>query len=99
MNNTEQDFRFQRQKVHALLLMDGFTEGLTRMQIARILGIERASVCRRVAELNEKGLIWVIKQDLDPITNTKAQFLTANKEIAMRYLQEHPVAKTGNLFE
>lgn len=77
--------------------------GYTRMQIARCLGIERASVCRRVAELRDLGLIWVVKVGLDPITNERASFLTANKMVAMTLPPSAKIVKnkpeeTGCLF-
>ena len=52
-----------------------YLEGATRLQIARGTGIERATICRRVAELRERGLLHVHHEGLDPITNTKAEFL------------------------
>ena len=49
--------------------------GLTRMQIASRLGIERASVCRRVAELRDEGKLIIRRTGLCPITGERAEFL------------------------
>ena len=49
--------------------------GFTRLQLAHATGIERATICRRVAELRDNGRICVHHSALDPITNTKAEFL------------------------
>ena len=49
--------------------------GQTRLQIAYGTGIERATICRRVAELRKDGRVRVHHKALDPITNTRAEFL------------------------
>lgn len=64
----------RQQKVILTFLRD-YLEGATRLQIARGTGIERATICRRVAELRERGLLHVHHEGLDPLTNTKAEFL------------------------
>ena len=99
MTNSEyaRSFRFQREKVYALLSQDN-PDGLTRLQVARILGIERGSICRRVAELQEEGRLWVIRKGLDPITNTRAEFLTTNFDVAKKYIRKENFEKTGTLF-
>lgn len=80
------------------LLSSPNPEGYTRMQIAKCLGIERASVCRRVAELREKGVLRVVKKGLDPITGERATFLTCNKNIMMSLPPEEKPEETGRLF-
>lgn len=85
------------------LLQSPSSEGYTRMQIAKCLGIERASVCRRVAELRDANLIWEIRKGIDPVTKERAGFLTGNKAVAMAaqakpLSREVKVEETGRLF-
>lgn len=99
---TESKSRFQREKVFDLLSSPN-PEGLTRLQIARCLGIERGSICYRVAELRDQGRLWVVKKGLCPITHAKAEFLTTNPEVAERAHAEQARRKerdekTGRLF-
>jgi DNA-binding transcriptional regulator LsrR (DeoR family) len=97
------NIRSQRRKVQDLLSSPN-PDGLTRMQVAKCLGIERASVCRRVDELRKAGVLWVIRKGPDPITGERAEFLTTNKEVAQYscYVPEKDRRrnneKTGNLF-
>lgn len=85
------------------LLQSPNPEGYTRMQIAKCLGIERASVCRRIADLRDEGKVWVIGRGIDPITKERADKLTSNLQVAMA-AQGKPVSKevkteeTGRLF-
>lgn len=88
-----------QQKKVLNLLKSPNPEGYTRMQIANCLGIERASICRRVAELRALGLVRIVKTGLDPITHQRASFLTANENIIMNLPAEQPAEITGNLFE
>lgn len=94
--------RTQLARVHDLLLSPE-PEGFTRMQIAKCLGIERASVCRRVAELRDANLVWVIGKGIDPVTKERAERLTGNMQVAMK-MQGKPLnregsqEKTGRLF-
>ena len=84
---TENGIKHQREKVYNLLSTSDYPEGLTRLQIAYALGIERASICRRVAELRDQGRIWVVKRGLCPITNTRADFLTCSKDVAGKLVE------------
>ena len=92
------NIRSQQMQVRDLLSSQN-PEGFTRMQIARCLGIERASICRRVAELRDMGVLWVVKKGICPITGERAEFLTANKNVALGIPVEPAPEKTGNLFE
>lgn len=74
------NFKGQRKKVLEYLSAPN-PDGFTRMQISRGLGIERASICRRVAELRDRNLVWVVKTGLCPITGERATFLTSNPDI------------------
>lgn len=98
---TESKIRNQRSRVYELLSAPN-PDGLTRMQIALCLGIERASVCRRVAELRDMGKLWIVKKGIDPTTKERASFITSNPEVAARAQAQkfQPVEKelTGKLF-
>lgn len=87
-----------QQKQVLNLLSSPNPDGFTRMQIARCLGIERASVCRRVAELKERGLLRVVKTGICPITGERASFLTCNKNIILSLPPEVKPEETGDLF-
>lgn len=78
-------------------------DGLTRMQIANCLGIERATICRRVAELRDARRIWVIRKALCPVTGKRAEFLSTNLQVALSahgkpLNKEVKVEDTGKLF-
>jgi len=88
----------QQKKVLDLLRSPN-PHGYTRMQFANCLGIERASICRRVAELRDLGLVRVVKTGLDPITRQRATFLTANEEVMEGLPPMTKPEQTGNLFE
>lgn len=75
--------KYQHQRICELL--NDSKCALTRLQISRILGIERATVCRRVAELKGKGVLWVATIGLDPLTKTRAEFLTTRKDVMEKY--------------
>ena len=92
------------QKQQVLDLLSGPNpNGYTRMQIALCLGYGRASICRRVAELRDEGLVYVVSRGIDPTTKERAEFLTGSKQVAMslpasaRVVKEKP-EKTGKLF-
>lgn len=94
--------RRQLDKVYELLQSPN-PDGFTRMQIAKCLGIERASVCRRIADLRDSGQVWVIGKGLDPVTGERAEKLTSNRQVALAY-EGKPVSRdvkqeqTGKLF-
>ena len=85
----------QRVKVRALLSSPS-QNGLTRMQVARCLGIERSSVCGRVNELMKENSCWVIRTGICPITHHRAEFLTTNEKVMEALLPK--VETTGRLF-
>lgn len=89
----------QQQRVLNLLRSPN-PDGYTRMQIAKCLGIERATICRRVAELRDLGLVRVVKTDLDPLTRERATFLTANSDVikTIPTPPEEKTEETGTLF-
>lgn len=57
---------------------------LTMLQVAHMTGIERANICRRVAELRETDNIYLVRKGLCPITKHRAGFYTTDRE---QYLQ------------
>lgn len=79
---SEQAINSQRKRVLRVLSSKN-PNGLTRMQVAVTLNIERSSVCARVGELAKDGRIFVVKRGICPITGFSATFITANKQIAM----------------
>ncbi len=74
----------QRQGIHENLSQQS-EKGATRMMIARAVGIERANVCRRIAELREEGRIWTCGRHLCKITGIRAEYLTCNPHTAFEY--------------
>lgn len=77
--------RYGQLKLIEEYLGDTSTDGHTRMQVSRHTGIERASVCRRVAILRKEGKIWSCGKRLDPITGCRAEYLTTNPRVALRH--------------
>lgn len=96
--------RRQLDRVYDLLRSPN-PEGYTRMQVSCCLGIERASVCRRVADIRDMGQIWILRKGIDPITKERAEFLTANPDVARlaearkaKPVEHGKVEQTGKLF-
>lgn len=50
------------------------THTATMLQCSRALGIERANICRRVADLRERGLLVFRYVDIDTLTGQKAGY-------------------------
>lgn len=46
----------------------------TMLQVARITGIERANICRRVAEFQDQNRIALVFKSICPITKARAGF-------------------------
>jgi DNA-binding transcriptional regulator LsrR (DeoR family) len=89
----------QQRRIYDLLCSPN-PDGFTRMQIARCLGIERATVCRRVAELRELGVLKVVKKGRCPITHEQATFLSCYKGLIESVPSEEPkTEETGSLFD
>lgn len=80
----EKRIRYQRQKISEALSVPS-EKGATRLMIARATGIERANVCRRVAELRKENRIWTCGKHLCKITGTWAEYLTCDKHTAFEY--------------
>ena len=87
----------QQRRIYDLLCSPN-PDGFTRMQIARCLGIERATVCRRVAELRDLGVLKVVKKGRCPITHEKATFLSCNKGL-IDSIPPTKTEETGSLFD
>ena len=65
----------QLQRVYSTL----FARPMTMYEVALITGIERANVCRYVAELRKSNSIAVVRLGICPITrHDRVQFLTTN---------------------
>lgn len=65
----------QLQRVYSTL----FARPMTMYEVALITGIERANVCRYVAELRKSNSIAVVRLGICPITrHDGVQFLTTN---------------------
>ena len=79
-----QRVRQQEQKISACLA-EPTEKGKTRMRIALETGIERANVCRRVAELRKEGQIWSCGRHLDSITGCRAEHLTTDKHTCFEH--------------
>jgi len=62
------------------------------LQVAQITGIERANICRHVANLREQSKIAVAKDGYCPITRHRAGFLTTDPA-------KFPQPSQLNLFE
>ncbi len=77
--------RYGQLKMIEDYLGDTSTDGHTRMQVSKATGIERASVCRRVAILRREGKVWSCGKRLDPITGCRAEYLTTNQNVALRH--------------
>ena len=84
---TESKIRTQQKRIYELL-SEPNSDGFTRMQIAIRLGIERASVCRRVAELRDMGKLWVVRTGIDPTTKEVATFVTCNPDVLSKVQSE-----------
>lgn len=65
----------QLQRVYSTL----FARPMTMYEVALTTGIERANVCRYVAELRKSNSIAVVRLGICPITKySRVQFLTTN---------------------
>lgn len=67
----------QRQRIFAALQQ----YPMTRLMVAHFTGIERADVCRRVAELRKSNSIAVTRMGLCKITKHRAEYLTTDREL------------------
>ena len=56
------------------ILKRAFTTPKTMLEVSKETGIERASICRRIAELRELNKIEVIRKGLCKITKHRAGF-------------------------
>lgn len=68
------------------ILVDAFSRTpLTMLQVAKKTGIERASICRRVAELRRQHSIYICGKRTCPISHDKAAFYTTSPKVAYNY--------------
>lgn len=74
----------QLQRVYSTL----FARPMTMYEVALITGIERANVCRYVAELRKCNNIAVVRLGICPITKySRVQFLTTNPALFSKNTQ------------
>lgn len=90
---TPQLIHYQRQRISEYLARPS-DKGATRMMIARAVGVERANVCRRVAELRKEGRIYSCGQHLCEITKARAEYLTCDKHTCF----EHFLSSTEGIW-
>lgn len=68
------------------ILIDAFSRTpLTMLQVAKKTGIERASICRRVAELRREHRIFLCGKGVCPISHDQAGFYTTSAKVAFNY--------------
>ena len=79
LNGNNKDTKInQLQKVYSTL----FVRPMTMLEVAQLTGIERANVCRYVAELRKQNSVEVVRFGICPITkHSRVQFLTTNPEL------------------
>lgn len=63
--------------------------GKTMLQVAYETGIERASICRRIAELREDHLIYPLGRTICPFSKARAMFYTTSPQMALNYFVSH----------
>ncbi len=90
---TPQLIHYQRQRISEYLARPS-EKGATRMMIARAVGVERANVCRRVAELRKEGRIYSCGRHLCEITKARAEYLTCDKHTCF----EHFLSSTEGIW-
>ena len=76
LNGNNKDTKInQLQKVYSTL----FVRPMTMLEVAQLTGIERAKVCRYVAELRKQNNVEVVRLGVCPIAkHSRVQFLTTN---------------------
>lgn len=79
LNGNNKDTKInQLQKVYSTL----FVRPMTMLEVAQLTGIERANVCRYVAELRKQNNVEVVRLGVCPITkHSRVQFLTTNPSL------------------
>ena len=69
----------------------------TMLQVSRATGIERANICRRVAELRRARAIYPVGRGLCPISKDRATFYTTSPRQAVISYVKLTKALWGNL--
>ena len=75
---------WQRTKI-ILALQEPCEMGKTMLMVARETGVERASICRRVAELREAGLLWECGKHICKVSKSRAMHYTTNYRICLNH--------------
>lgn len=67
-------------------LIDAFNRSpRTMLQVAKATGIERASICRRVAKLRKEHRIFLCGKRICPISKCQAGYYTTSTKVAFLY--------------
>lgn len=88
---------WQRTKI-ILALQEPCEMGKTMLMVARETGVERASICRRVAELREDGRIWECGKHICKVSKFRAMYYTTNYRVCLNHFAQvtkHAWAKYG----
>jgi hypothetical protein len=86
VRNSDQGFTTQRYEKESfknqfLETFNGFFDGVFTMKmVAESKGIDRANICRYVANLRKSNLIFYVKKDRCRITNCLAGYYTTNEQ-------------------
>lgn len=75
---------WQKTKVR-LAFNESCEMGKTMLMVARETGVERASICRRVAELREAGLLWECGKHICKVSKSRAMHYTTNYRICLNH--------------
>lgn len=58
-----------------------YSQPKTMLMVSVETGIERANICRYVAELEKQDRIYIVRKGICPITKHRAGFYTTNPEL------------------
>ena len=75
---------WQRAKI-ILAFQETCEMGKTMLMVARETGVERANICRRVAELREEGRIWECGKHICKVSKFRAMYYTTNYRICLNH--------------
>ena len=71
-----------------VLLMDTFYQGILTMKQASVeTGIDRANICRRIADWRDQGTVYNCGKHICPVTGGRASFYTTNKILAAGFFK------------
>lgn len=70
-----------------IIFLELFREPQNSKMLHLKTGIPREAICRRKRELENEGLLFVMKMDHCPYSGILTQFLTTNPQTFQRWLQ------------